>query len=45
LNALASIMLFSTVIAVTLALVVYRSLTKGERGAQAPALRDFAAQI
>jgi spermidine/putrescine transport system permease protein len=45
LNALASIMLFSTIIAVTAALVIYRSLTKGERGAQAPAFRDFAAQI
>ncbi|TMK85828.1 MAG: ABC transporter permease [Actinobacteria bacterium] len=45
LNALASIMLFSTVIAVTLALIVYRSLTRGERKGEGMALRDFAAQI
>jgi spermidine/putrescine transport system permease protein len=45
LNALASIMLFSTVVTIVLALVVYRLLTRGERGANAPVFRDFAAQI
>jgi spermidine/putrescine transport system permease protein len=46
LNALASILLFSTIIAVTIGVVVYRSLTKGERGQKgAAALREFAAQI
>ena len=44
LNALASIMLFSTIIAIAIGIVVYRSLTKGERGKGA-ALREFAAQI
>jgi spermidine/putrescine transport system permease protein len=45
LNALASIMLFSTILAVGLALVLYRVLTRGERGANAPAFQEFAAQI
>jgi spermidine/putrescine transport system permease protein len=45
LNALASIMLFSTIVAVGLALILYRVLTRGERGAKAPAFQDFAAQI
>jgi spermidine/putrescine transport system permease protein len=45
LNALASIMLFSTLIAVTLGYVLYRVLTKGERARRASALSDFAAQI
>jgi spermidine/putrescine transport system permease protein len=45
LNALASIMLFSTVIAVTIGVVLYRTLTKGERGQRSASLRDFAAQI
>jgi spermidine/putrescine transport system permease protein len=44
LNALASLLLFSTVIAVTTGFVVYRMLTKGERGAKG-VLQDFAAQI
>jgi len=44
LNALASIMVFSTIIAITIGMVVYRSLTKGER-AKGAALREFAAQI
>ena len=44
LNALASIMLFSTVVAITIGIVVYRALTKGER-AKGAALREFAAQI
>ena len=43
LNALASIMLFSTVVAVTLALVVYRLLTRGER--RGGAFQEFAGQI
>jgi spermidine/putrescine transport system permease protein len=42
LNALASIMLFSTMIAIGVGLLVYRQLTKGERGG---GLQDFAAQI
>jgi spermidine/putrescine transport system permease protein len=45
LNAQASIMLFSTVIAITIGYVVYRVLTRGERGRRASALGDFAAQI
>jgi spermidine/putrescine transport system permease protein len=45
LNALASIMLFSTILAVGTGLLVYRMLTKGERGAHASAFQDFAAQI
>ena len=36
--------LFSTIIAVTVGLVVYRSMTKGERGGGG-VLGDFAAQI
>jgi spermidine/putrescine transport system permease protein len=45
LNALASLMLFSTLIAIGLGFVVYRVLTKGERGRRTSALGDFAAQI
>jgi spermidine/putrescine transport system permease protein len=45
LNALASIMLFSTLIAITIGYVVYRVLTRGERGRRTSALGDFAAQI
>ena len=45
LNALASIMLFSTLIAITIGYVVYRLLTRGERGQRASALGEFAAQI
>jgi spermidine/putrescine transport system permease protein len=45
LNALASILLFSTIIAVVIGIVVYRVLTKGERRQGASALQDFAAQI
>jgi spermidine/putrescine transport system permease protein len=45
LNALASIMLFSTLIAITGGYVVYRFLTRGERARRASALGDFAAQI
>ena len=45
LNALASLMLFSTLVAISAGYVVYRMLTKGERGRQASALGDFAAQI
>jgi spermidine/putrescine transport system permease protein len=46
LNALASIMLFSTLIAVTVGLVAYRYLTRGERRRGGPAaIQDFAAQI
>jgi spermidine/putrescine transport system permease protein len=45
LNALASIMLFSTIVAVTLAIVLYRVLTKGERAERGTAFRDFAGQL
>ena len=47
LNALASVMLFSTLIAVGIAYVLYRVLTRGERSAREPggAFKDFAAQI
>jgi spermidine/putrescine transport system permease protein len=45
LNALASVMLFSTIIAVTIGVVLYRTLTKGERGQRSASLREFAAQI
>jgi len=48
LNALASLMLFSTLIAVGIAFVIYRFLTRGERGgARQPggAFQDFAGQI
>jgi spermidine/putrescine transport system permease protein len=44
LNALASLLLFSTIIAVTIGFVVYRLLTKGERR-EGGVLKDFAAQI
>jgi spermidine/putrescine transport system permease protein len=44
LNALATLMLLSTLIAVGVGLIVYRMLTKGERRERA-AVRDFAAQI
>lgn len=44
LNALASIMLFSTVVVITIGVLVYRMLTRGERAGDT-ALRDFAAQI
>jgi spermidine/putrescine transport system permease protein len=44
LNALASIMLFSTVIAVVGAVILYRMLTKGERS-QTSAFQEFAGQI
>ena len=45
LNALASIMLFSTIVAVGTGLLVYRWLTKGERAAKDSAFQNFAAQI
>ena len=45
LNALASIMLFSTVIAIGIGLVMYRILTRGERRRGASGFQDFAAQI
>jgi spermidine/putrescine transport system permease protein len=44
LNALATVMLLSTLIAVGVGLLVYRALTKGERR-EASSVRDFAAQI
>jgi spermidine/putrescine transport system permease protein len=44
LNALASIMLFSTLVAVTIGYLVYRRLTRGERRGGG-GLKDFAAQI
>jgi len=46
LNALASIMLFSTIVAISIGVVVYRMLTRGERAARrGTAFREFAAQI
>jgi spermidine/putrescine transport system permease protein len=47
LNALASVMLFSTLIAVTVGYLMFRFLTRGERGArqQGAAFQDFTAQI
>jgi len=45
LNALASIMLFSTIVAVGLGLLVYRWMTRGERGAGQAEVKDYAAQI
>jgi spermidine/putrescine transport system permease protein len=45
LNALASIMLFSTIIAVTAGLVVYRFLTRGERARKESTLEGLAASI
>lgn len=45
LNALASLMLLATVVAVSVGLVVYRLATKGERRRGASTVRDFAAQI
>jgi spermidine/putrescine transport system permease protein len=47
LNALASLMLFSTLIAVGIAFVIYRVLTRGERGTgqHGGAFQDFAGQI
>jgi spermidine/putrescine transport system permease protein len=47
LNALASIMLFSTLIAVSIGYVLYRFLTRGERAMRerGAAFQDFAAQI
>jgi spermidine/putrescine transport system permease protein len=45
LNALASIMLFSTIVAIAAGLVVYRALTRGERGQKESAFEGFAAQI
>jgi len=45
LNALASIMLLSTLVAITVGYVVYRMLTKGERAKSTSAVSDFAVQI
>jgi spermidine/putrescine transport system permease protein len=45
LNALASLMLLSTIITITLGVVVYRWLTRGERRRRGEALREFATQI
>ncbi len=45
LNALATLMLVSTIIAVTAGFVVYRYLTKGERRGDASGLESFAAQL
>jgi spermidine/putrescine transport system permease protein len=42
-NAVASIMVFLTLLAVALAFVVYRFMTRGERGAGASAMQDVAA--
>jgi spermidine/putrescine transport system permease protein len=45
LNALATIMLVSTLLAVAIGLAVYRLLTKGERRRGASSFQEFAAQI
>jgi spermidine/putrescine transport system permease protein len=45
LNALASLMLVATLIAITAGYVVYRSMTRGERRRGESVLKDFAAQI
>lgn len=45
LNALASIMLFSTVVAITIGVFVYRLLTRGERARKGTAFQEFATQI
>lgn len=45
LNALASVMLFSTLVALAIGYVVYRFLTRGERAVGTSGLQDFAAQI
>jgi spermidine/putrescine transport system permease protein len=45
LNALATIMLVSTLVAVGVGLLVYRMLTKGERRQDGSSLQEFAAQI
>ena len=45
LNALASVMLFSTIVALAIGYVVYRYLTRGERAAGGTSLKEFAAQI
>jgi spermidine/putrescine transport system permease protein len=44
LNALATIMLVASLLAVVLGFVVYRRLTRGERSAR-PGVEDFAAQL
>jgi len=38
-------MLFSTIVAIAAGLVVYRALTRGERGRKESAFEEFAAQI
>jgi len=45
LNALASIMLLSTLVAITVGYLVYRMLTKGERDRRSSTVSDFAVQI
>jgi spermidine/putrescine transport system permease protein len=45
LNALATIMLVSSILAVSIGYLLYRRWTRGERGMQASAVGDFAAQI
>ncbi len=45
LNALASIMLFSTIVAIAIGLVVYRVLTRGERTGRGTPITDFAGQL
>jgi spermidine/putrescine transport system permease protein len=44
LNALATIMLVSSLLAIALGFLVYRRLTRGERGRKS-AVQDFAAQV
>lgn len=44
LNALATIMLVSSLVAITLGFLVYRRLTRGERSRE-PAVEGFAAQV
>lgn len=45
LNALASLMLFSTIVAIGLGVLVYRLLTKGERRREGSGFQQFAAQL
>ena len=45
LNALASVMLFSTIVALAIGYAMYRYLTRGERAAGGASLKEFAAQI
>jgi hypothetical protein len=45
LNALATLMLLSTMIAIAVGVIAYRSLTRGERAAKGSAFEGFASQL